>query len=183
VGLRLQYGASRPGISLGAPACFALALASTGALAGDAWLTLAPPGQGFSVDFPSEPTFRDVVEMQGEAIALFHDHRTIVDDGVFVIDVVRFTPAMRAERTDAELTDIAIRGAGAACEVGTPREIEITSGTAYEVTFLCPEELTMRARFLVEGEWLYQVGAAGRPGFVAGPDAGRFLDSFRLVPD
>lgn len=181
MGSCLQFGARRHGTSL-AGCTFLLALSLAGALAEEAWVTLAPPGQGFSVDFPSEPAFRDIVEMQGGAIVLFHDHRAIVDDGVFVIDVVRFTPAMRAERTDAELTDIAIRAAGAACEVGAPREIETTSGIAHEVTFRCPEDLTMRARFLVEGEWLYQVGAAGRPGFVAGPDARRFLDSFRLVP-
>lgn len=146
-----------------------------------AWITLAPPEQNFSIEFPAEPAFRDVAEMQGEAIALFHDHRALVEDGVFVVDVVRFTPAIRAARTDAQLADIAIRGAGAACETGTPREVETANGAAWEVTFRCPEELTMRARFKVEGEWLYQVGAAGVSGFVTSPDAVRFLDSFRLI--
>jgi hypothetical protein len=182
VGLCPQSGAWRPALWLGACA-FVLAFASAIALAEDAWITLAPAGHGFAADFPAEPVFRDIVEMQGESIALFHDHRTIVDDGVFVIDVVRFTPAMRAARTDAELIDIAIRAAGAACAVGVPRQVETAGSTAYEVMFRCPEDLTMRARFLVKGEWLYQVGAAGRPGFVAGPDAGRFLDSFRLVSE
>jgi hypothetical protein len=169
-------GAGRTGVLGGA-----LAFAAAIAFAEEAWITLAPEGQGFSIDFPAEPAFRDVVEMQGDAIVLFHDHRALVDDGVFVIDVVRFTETLRAERTDAQLVDIAIRGAGAACDTGTPREVETASGTAWEGTFRCPEDLTMRARFQVEGEWLYQAGAAGRPDFVNSPDAVRFLDSFRLV--
>jgi hypothetical protein len=161
----------------------ALVLTPAAARAEEGWITLAPPQQGFSVEFPAEPTFRDVAEMQGESIALFHDWRTLIEGGVFVIDVVRFSPATRAARTDAELADIAIRGVGAACETGTPREVETANGNAWEVTFRCPEELTMRARFKIEGEWLYQVGAAGVSGFVTRADSVRFLDSFRLVAE
>ena len=51
------------------------------------------------------------------------------------------------------------------------------------MTFRCPDELTMRARFHVAEAWLYQVGAGGGPGVAVGADAARFLDSFRLDED
>ena len=183
MGELLHRGAGRAGRAFAGLATVALALLLTvaAAPAEDAWTTLAPEGQGFSIAFPAEPAFRDVVEMQGDSIVLFHDWRVITDAGVFVVDVVRVTPSMRAARTDAQLADIAIRGASAGCEVGTPREIVAASGNAWEVTFRCPEELTMRARIQVAGEWLYQVGAAGKPGFVTGADVARFLDSFRVL--
>ena len=45
--------------------------------------------------------------------------------GVFLVDVVRFTPAVRAARTDAELLDTAVDGvAGSDCEASAPREVQ-----------------------------------------------------------
>ena len=145
-------------------------------------MTLAPPDQGFSIDFPAEPAFRDVVEMKSAAIEFFHDYRAVTEAGVFLVDVVRFTPDVRAARTDAELLDTAVDAvAGSDCEASEPREAPAAGGIAHEVTFHCPDELTMRAHFRIVDEWLYQIGAGGGPGFAVGPDAVRFLDSFRLV--
>ena len=67
-------------------------VAATGSAVATEWQTLSPPGEGFSIDFPAEPAMRDVVEMKSEAIEFFHDYRAFVDDGVFLVDVVRFTP-------------------------------------------------------------------------------------------
>jgi hypothetical protein len=82
------------------------------------------------------------------------------------------------------MLDSAVEGvAGSDCEASEPREVAAAVGISHEVTFRCPDELTMRARFHIVDEWLYQVGAGGGPGFAVGPDAARFLDSFRLNPD
>jgi hypothetical protein len=148
------------------------------------WKTFTSAEDGFSADFPAEPQFRDIAEMKGEAMVFFHDYRALTEAGVFLVDVVRFTPAVRAVRTDDELLDIAVDGvAGGDCEASEPREASAAGGIADEVTFRCPDDLTMRARFHIADEWLYQVGAGGGPGVAVGPDAVRFLDSFRLDPD
>jgi hypothetical protein len=148
------------------------------------WETFTSLEDGFSAEFPTPPTYTDIVEMQGDTIALFHDYRAFTDAAVFLVDVVRFTPATRAARSDAELLATAVEGvAGADCEASEPHEVPGDGGVAYEVTFRCPNELTMRARFRIAGEWLYQAGAGGGPGVASGPDAGRFLESFRLAAD
>ena len=145
------------------------------------WETFVSAEDGFSADFPVPPTYTDIVEMQGESMVFFHDYRAFSDEGVFLVDVVRFTPAVRAARTDAELLDIAVDGvAGADCAASEPQALQTEAGVAHEVTFRCPDDLTMRARFHIADASLYQVGAGGGPGVAAGPDAGRFLDSFRL---
>jgi hypothetical protein len=148
------------------------------------WKTFTAAEDGFSAEFPAEPVIRDIAEMKSEAIVFFHDYRTVTDAGVFLVDVVRFTPAVRAARTDAELLDTAVDGvAGNDCEASEPREVEAAGGIAHEAIFRCPDELTMRARFRIADEWLYQVGAGGGPGFAVGPNAARFIDSFRLVAE
>jgi len=157
---------------------------ATGSGAAAEWETFTAADDGFSADFPVPPTYADIVEMQGESMVFFHDYRALTEAGVFLIDVVRFTPAVRAARTDDELLDIAVDGvAGGDCEASEPRKVSAGGGTADEVTFRCPDELTMRARFHIADEWLYQVGAGGGPGVAGGPDAARFLDSFRLDSD
>lgn len=161
----------------------ALALAA-GSPALAEWETFTSAGDGFSAEFPMPPTYTDIVEMQGDTIALFHDYRAFTDAAVFLVDVVRFTPATRAARTDAELLATAVEGvAGGDCEASDPFEIAGDGGVAHEVTFTCPNDLTMRARFRIAGEWLYQTGAGGGPGVAGGADATRFLDSFRLAAD
>jgi len=148
------------------------------------WETFTSAEDGFSAEFPMPPTYTDIVEMQGDTIALFHDYRAFTDTSVFLVDVVRFTPATRAARTDAELLATAVEGvAGSDCEASAPFEIPGDGGVAHEVTFTCPNDLTMRARFRIAGAWLYQAGAGGGPGVAGGPDAVRFLDSFRLTAD
>jgi hypothetical protein len=88
---------------------------------------------------------------------------------------------VRAARTDEEILDIAVDGvAGNDCEASAPLSVQSGGGVAHEVTFRCPDDLTMRARFHIADEWLYQVGAGGGPGVAVSPDAARFLDSFRL---
>jgi hypothetical protein len=148
------------------------------------WQPFSAGEDGFSAEFPVEPAFRDVAEMKSEAIVFFHDYRAVTEAGVFLVDVVRFTPAVRAARTDDELLDIAVDAvAGNDCEASEPREVQAAASIAHEATFRCPDELTMRARFRIADEWLYQVGAGGGPGFADGPDAARFIDSFRLVAE
>ena len=145
------------------------------------WEMFTSPEDGFSAEFPAEPTFTDIAEMKSEAIVHFHDYRAVTDHGVFLVDVVRFTPDVRAARTDAELLDIAVDGvAGTDCAASKPREVQGVGGISHEVTFDCPDELTMRARFHIAEAWLYQTGVGGGPGVATGPDAARFLDSFRL---
>jgi hypothetical protein len=169
----------------GAAALLLVGLASApGSPALAEWETFTSTDDGFSAEFPMPPTYTDIVEMQGDTIALFHDYRAFTDVAVFLVDVVRFTPATRAARTDAELLATAVEGvAGSDCEASAPSEIPADGGVAHEVTFTCPNDLTMRARFRIAGEWLYQVGAGGGAGVAGGPDAVRFLDSFRLATD
>lgn len=148
------------------------------------WETFTSAEDGFSAAFPMPPTYTDIVEMKGDTIALFHDYRAFTDAAVFLVDVVRFTPATRAARTDAELLATAVEGvAGSDCEASDPFEIQADGGVAHEVTFTCPNDLIMRARFRIAGEWLYQAGAGGGAGVAGGADAVRFLDSFRLATD
>ncbi len=159
-------------------------VAITPSVAAAEWRTFTSAEDSFSAEFPVEPAFRDVAEMKSEAIVFFHDYRAVTEAGVLLVDVVRFTPAVRAARTDAELLDIAVAAvAGNDCEASAPREVQATGGVAHQATFRCPDELTMRARFHITEEWLYQVGAGGGPGFAVGPDAARFIDSFRLVAE
>ncbi len=83
--------------------------------------TFTSAEDGFSAEFPVPPTFSDIVEMQGEAMVFFHDYRAFSDDGVFLVDVVRFTPAVRSARTDDELLDTAVIVAGGDCEAARRR--------------------------------------------------------------
>lgn len=162
---------------------FALSLALATPAAAE-WETFTATDDSFSIEFPVPPTFSDIVEMQGEAIVHFHDYRALTEAGVFLVDVVRFTPAVRAARSDAELIDIAVVGvAGNDCEASEPHEVPVAGGIAHEVTFRCPDELTMRARFQLAEAWLYQIGAGGGPGIANGADSTRFLESFRLLSE
>ena len=175
-------GGARPGLPGAVLATLLLAASITGAAA--EWETFTAAEDGFSAEFPAPPTFTDIVEMQGETFAFFHDYRALTEDAVFLVDVVRFTPAVRADRTDAELLETAVTGvAGGDCEASTPRAVPVADHIAHDVTFRCPDGLTMRARFRIAGEWLYQIGVGGGPGVAAGPDASRFVDSFRLMAD
>jgi len=166
-------------------ALLAAALAAgMGSPAAAEWETFTSAEDGFSVDFPVPPVFNDIAEMQGGSIAFFHDYRSMTDVAVFLVDVVRFTPAFRAESDDAELLGFAVEGvAGSDCEASAPLSVPSGAGVAHEVTFRCPDDMIMRARFHIAGEWLYQVGAGGGPGFAAGEDAKRFLESFRLADE
>jgi hypothetical protein len=126
----------------------AVLVLATGSGAAAEWEMFTAADDGFSAEFPVPPTYTDIVEMQGESMVLFHDYRAFSDDGVFLVDVVRFTPAVRAARTDAELLDIAVDGvAGSDCTASEPLKLQTGAGVAHEVTFRCPDELTMRARF------------------------------------
>lgn len=155
-------------------------LGAAPALAGD-WQVIAPSAEGFAAEFPAEPAYRDVVELQSPAVEFFHDYRLARDENVFFVDVIKLTPVMRDVLTDLEVVEFAAGVAGPDCERGTLREIAMAGGVGYETTFRCPNDVTMRLRLRIEGPWVYQVAAAGGPGFVATPEVARFLDSFRLA--
>jgi len=145
------------------------------------WQIFAPEAAGFSAEFPAEPAFRDVVAPRSPAVAFFHDYRLARDGSVFFVDVIELTPVMRDALTDREVVDFAAGVVAPDCERGALREIPMAGGVGHETTFRCPNDVAMRLRLRIEGPWVYQVAAAGGPGFIATPEAARFLDSFRLV--
>jgi hypothetical protein len=151
--------------------------------AAEGWLTVSPPGDGFAADFPALPVTRVVVETESStAVERFRDYRLTADEGTFFVDAIRLSAFLRDALSDAEVLAFALGLVAPDCEQGTPREIAMAGTSGHEATFRCPAELTMRMRILIDGPWLYQVAAAGGPGFITVPDSVRFLDSFRLVP-
>jgi hypothetical protein len=172
---------SSPLRGVGAALLFvASAMAGAGGAVAQEWQAFAVPEEAWSIDFPREPLVRDIAEMRGAAIAFFHDYRTIIGEGAYIVDVIEFTPAVVEKRSAEDLIGFAVEMLSATCEASVPREIPAAKGVAREVTFRCENEVTMRTRFEVVAPRLYQVSVAGGPGFLSGPDTTRFFDSLRI---
>lgn len=159
---------------------FALAL-SAPALAAEPWREFKPPDGGFAVKMPGQPKLEQQrVEGTNTATNIYGiqqgSRNFVVSYHEYPADIIKRTSADKlltgVERNTAEAVKGTVR-ADRNMVIGghQAREAVIDSGTQ-----------TMKARYVLAGNRLYQVIFTGEKGSENGRDVATFLNSFRLTP-
>jgi hypothetical protein len=153
---------------------------SVPALAADTWSEFKSSEGGFAVMMPGQPKLEQQ-QIEG-ATAPNNIYGVQQGDRSFVVsyheyapDVIKRTTADRLLAGAEQNTAEAIKGT-----VRADRNMVVGGHQAREVV-IDKGAQTMKARYLLAGSRLYQVVFLGAKGAESGPDATKFLDSFRLT--
>lgn len=153
------------------------------------WVIVTPEGLGVRALFPDVP-FEDLHTLESQPgqpqVRIWSLDR---GEGGLSLAVRDIPAARKMERTqlllDEEARAVAAEAAGA--EVRS-REFDLKGLSARELSFDVPERIVAgggatRIRLVYLNGRLYRIAATGTKGFLAGPEATRFLDSFQRASE
>jgi len=181
--VRIRATRSRCGALAVAAMLLVAATAVAPTRAEEGWFTLAPPGEGFSVEMPGEEArSRD----NNHDPELFEDVKDFGADygvGYFILSVFHFRPDKREVLSDAEVFDFSAALIGPTCRTVSVSPYLGGPGAAQSVTYDCGDGIRVAERVHIVGDWLYRLSAGGPDGVEASDGAARFFDSFRIVDE
>ena len=153
---------------------------SAPAFAADPWRQFTSPEGGFAVMMPGQPTLeQQPIEGASTPNNIYGvrqgDHNYAVSYHEYAADVIKRTTADRLLAGVEQSAAAAIKGT-----VRADRNMVLGGHQAREAVIDSGAQ-TMKARYLLAGNRLYQVVFVGEKGSETGTDATTFLNSFRLT--
>jgi hypothetical protein len=156
-------------------------VAATAAAAAAGWQTYRYPDQGFSIELPGEPDWKEAPldTALGKASLRLGSLRT-EGNGALVLGVVTYLSPPADEQ---QALDAAVAGAAAntRSQVISSTAITVDGAAGREASFRRPGALSVKARFIWRGARLYQVLVFGSEASGLPPEGERVLASFHLL--
>ena len=179
--VRIRAGHSR--YASCALAAILLLAAFAPARAGEGWFTLAPPGEGFSVEMPGEGARSRDNNHDPELFESVDDYGADYDGGYFIVSAFHFRPEKREALTDAEIFDFSAALIGPTCQTVSVAPYLGGPGAAQSISYDCGDGIRVAERVHLVGDRLYRLSAGGPDGVEASDGAARFFDSFKIVDE
>jgi hypothetical protein len=179
--LRIRSAHSRR--SARAIAAMLLIAAFLPARAEEGWFTLAPPGEGFSVEMPGEGARSRDNNHDPELFERVEDYGADYDGGYFIVSAFHFRPEKREALTDAEIFEFSAALIGPTCQTVLVEPYLGGPGAAQAIRYDCGDGIRVAERVHLVGDRLYRLSAGGSDGVETSDGAARFFDSFRIVDE
>ena len=171
------------GFAVAALLLFAALAQSAPARGEEAWFTLAPPGEGFSVEMPGEGARSRDNNHDPELFVSAKDYGADYAGGYFIATAFRFRAEKREALTDAEIFDFSAALIGPTCETVSVEPYLGGPGAAQAIIYDCGGGIRVAERVHLVDDRLYRLSAGGPDGVEASAAATRFFDSFRIVDE
>src|SRR5579883_3111676 len=152
------------------------------ALAADQWREVHPDKSGFTVMMPGEPS----LEQQQIKGSSSPNNIYGVKEGneSFVVSYTDYPTGIVKQAGPAQVMNGVENGAVNAVKGKLRSQRDVALGDAQgREAIIDTGDYTLKARYYLAGDRLYQVVYFGQKGSEDGADANKFLDSFRVTPD
>lgn len=152
-------------------------------IAADQWTTYTYLDDGFAADFPSAPQVTDDTELPS-GVARVRNYIVGRGNGAFAVIVNKVAHDISKGNVDQTINN-ALKShveTGRCKGITGLNKVAIPGAVAWEATLEGCNDLSIRKRIIVIGNFKYDVGVAGDSDLVGSPDAERFLQSFRHIP-